>query len=45
MKNCQGKLQSCGGYHFTYLKNLNNEILLNLYYPDELKQEEYNGQE
>lgn len=33
MKNCQGKLQSCGGYHFSYIKDLQTETLLNLYYP------------
>ena len=33
MKNCQGKLHSCGGYHFSYIKDLHSEILLNLYYP------------
>ena len=33
MKNCQGKLQSCGGYHFSYIQDLQAETLLNLYYP------------
>lgn len=35
MKNCQGKLQSCGGYHFAYVKDLDTEILMELYYPIE----------
>ena len=33
MKNCQGRLQSCGGFHFSYLKDIDDEILLALYYP------------
>ena len=34
MKNCQKKIGKCGNYHFDYVKNLTDEILLQLYQGD-----------
>lgn len=35
MKNCQGKLYSCNGYHFQYLQDVKDDILIELFYPKE----------
>ena len=31
MKNCQGKLKSCGKYHFKYVCDMKPDIILQIY--------------
>lgn len=44
MKNCQGKLKQCGGYHFNYLSDLSEEKILQIYGYDNAFFEQFQGE-